>query len=134
MNTREQSKSLALMFLLGAFLTGGALGFVADRAVSRNRTYSQQYDQSSIRNIVARELALDEAQRRHVDSVFDWRRQEYRKIMSRVNPSVDSLLDVANDKIVAVLSPEQKRRFYVLRDSMRALDSAKSRSRPQPTQ
>lgn len=134
MNTREQSKSLALMFLLGAFLTGGALGFVADRAVSRNRTYSRQYDQSSIREIVARELALDAPQRRHVDSVFDWRRQEYRKIMSRVTPSVDSLLDVANEKIVAVLSTEQKRRFYVLRDSMRALDSAKSRPRPQPTQ
>jgi len=29
----ERSKGYALMFLLGAFLAGGALGFSADRAI-----------------------------------------------------------------------------------------------------
>ena len=33
----QRSRSLALMFLLGALLVGGALGFTADRVLSADR-------------------------------------------------------------------------------------------------
>ncbi|MEO7521654.1 MAG: hypothetical protein ABIW79_07550 [Gemmatimonas sp.] len=57
MSSMQQSRSLAVMFLLGAFLTGGALGFVADRAVTK-RPYQRQFDRRDMRAEFARELHL----------------------------------------------------------------------------
>jgi hypothetical protein len=118
----QQPKSLAVMFLLGAFLTGGALGFVADRAVS-GRPYTKQFDQQSMREEFARELRLSEQQRRTIDSIFDWRDARAREIRKVIKPSMDSLVDSGRVLINAQLDTTQQRLFKDLRDSIAARDS-----------
>ena len=77
MSRNNQSKSLALMFLLGAFLTGGVLGFAADRViVSKKDTQPEVARTMTVkegRDQFARELNLDVTQRVFLDSVLDWR-------------------------------------------------------------
>lgn len=126
----QQSKSLAVMFLLGAFLAGGALGFVADRAVTKH-PYARQFDGRSMREEFARELRLSPVQQSGIDSVFDWRgarEQEVRKLYKPVvdsilalhKPALDSILDSSRVLINARLDTTQQRLFKELRDNMKA--------------
>lgn len=122
MSSWQQPKSLAVMFLLGAFLTGGALGFAADRAVAK-RPYTRQYDQQSMRDEFARELQLSEQQRRTIDSIFDWREDRAKEIRKVIKPSMDSLVDSGRVLINAQLDTTQQRLFKALRDSIAVRDS-----------
>ncbi len=96
------------MFLLGAFLTGGA-----------ERTYTRQYDQRSMRAELARELRLDDAQRAAVDSILDWRRDRYREIMDPIRPALDSARDSARVLIMQRLDSAQRADFQRLIERMR---------------
>jgi hypothetical protein len=118
----QQPKSLAVMFLLGAFLTGGALGFVADRAVT-GRPYTRQYDAPSMREEFARELQLSEQQRGAIDSIFDWRDARAKEVRKVIKPSLDSIVDSARVLINAQLDTTQQRLFKDLRDSIAVRDS-----------
>ena len=68
MSTSPRPKSLAMMFLLGAFLTGGAVGFAAERAVSKPVVMLN--DEKSVREELARELRLTAEQKVVVDSAW----------------------------------------------------------------
>ena len=133
MSSMQQSRSLAVMFLLGAFLTGGALGFVADRAVTK-RPYTKEFNRRDMRAEFYRELRLSPAQQLSVDSVFAWRgarEQEIRKlykpavdsIVSLHRPALDSILDSSRVLINARLDTTQRRLFKELRENMRVQDS-----------
>lgn len=111
------------MFLLGAFLTGGAVGFAADRAVSRARP-EKQYDERAARDSLAQELTLSADQRRVIDSVFDWRRARSREIMQTYRPTLDSIRDSARVLMRAVLDPAQQTKFNdLIERNNRASDS-----------
>jgi hypothetical protein len=118
----QQPKSMAVMFLLGAFLTGGALGFVADRAVT-GRPYTRQFDPPSMRDEFARELRLSEQQRRTIDSIFDWRDARAKEARKAIKPVMDSITDSMRVLINAQLDTTQQRLFTELRDSIAVRDS-----------
>ena len=101
MSTPPRPKSLALMFLLGAFLTGGAVGFAADRAVTRSRP-ARQYNERAMGDELAVQLNLSADQRRVIDSVFDWRRMRNREIMQPYRPILDSVRDVTKPMLDSV--------------------------------
>lgn len=124
MSAMQQPRSLAVMFLLGAFLTGGALGFVADRAVS-HRPYARQFDRKSMRQEFARELRLSDTQRHTIDSIFDWRDGRVQEVRKTIAPSVDSIFDSSRVLINAHLDTTQQRLFKELRDSMTVRDSVR---------
>lgn len=120
--TTARPKSLALMFLLGAFLTGGAVGFAADRAVTRARP-EKQFDERAGRDSLAQALSLSADQRRVIDSVFDWRRAQYKTIMQTYRPALDSVRDSARVLMRAVLDPAQQERFNAI-INQQSVDSA----------
>ncbi len=124
MASTQQSKSLAVMFLLGAFLTGGALGFVADRAVTK-RPYAKQYTRRSMRDEFARTLSLSDAQRHVIDSIFTWRDARSQAIIQPLQPALDSTRDSARVLINQNLDSTQQRRFKAMIDSIAARDSAR---------
>ena len=128
MSTTPQPKSLALMFLLGAFLTGGAVGFAADRAVTRNRPQSQ-YDDRAMRDHFAKELNLTVDQRRVVDSAFDWRRARSRELMKQYRPALDSVRDSARVLMRAVLTPTQLAAFAAMIERNRLAADSMTRAR-----
>jgi hypothetical protein len=122
-STSPRPKSLAMMFILGAFLTGGAVGFAAERAVSKPVVLLN--DDKSVREELARELQLLPEQKVVVDSAWDWRRARSREIMAVVRPALDSVRDSARVRMMSVLDEEQKETFRKLIErNQRLADSA----------
>lgn len=116
------------MFLLGAFLTGGAVGFVADRAVARAKP-PRQADAKSMRDDLALQLSLSPDQRRVVDSVFDWRRARSKEIMQQYQPKLDSIRDSARVLMMNQLDTAQQSKFKALIEHNKRVADSIARAR-----
>lgn len=115
----RQSKQLALMFLLGALLVGGALGFAADRAIVGGRL-PRWGDPHAMRMRFADELMLDDQQRVALDSILDWKHERFTVLLHPVRPQLDAVSDSANTRIKQMLRPDQRRKFDALHQEMQA--------------
>jgi len=117
-----------MMFMLGAFLTGGAVGFAAERAIAKPVVMLN--DDKSVREELARELKLTSEQKVVVDSAWDWRRARNREIMAVVRPALDSVRDSARVRMMSVFSEEQKDVFrQIIERNQRLADSAEKARR-----
>jgi hypothetical protein len=130
MSSNPRPKSLAMMFILGALLTGSALGFAAARVVSKPVVMLN--DDKSVREELARELQLTAEQKAVVDSAWEWRRARSREIMSIVRPALDSVRDSARVLMMTPLDEAQKDSFRrLIERNQRIADSAaKARGTP----
>ena len=102
----QRSKQQALMFLLGAVLVGGALGFSADRVFNHDAPRhwaprSAMYD----------DLGLSEAQRATMDSLLDDRNCQIAAVLKPVKPQLDSIKKTAHQQVLQVLTPEQQQKL-----------------------
>ena len=112
-----------MMFILGAFLTGGAVGFAADRVVSPPRP--DVFSESAMVDELTRELKATPSQRVVIDSVWDWRRTQSREIMKSVRPTLDAVRDSARVLMMNTLDEAQKAAFRALLErNQRTADSA----------
>jgi len=132
--TTSRTKSVALAFLLGAFLTGGTLGFAAGRTTGStkkdNSTASREYTYSGLVRELQRDLSLSDAQTAAVDSILTWRKSRYSEIMLPIRPSLDTARDSARTLIEQRLDSTQREAFIQLRNRMSArTDSARAASR-----
>lgn len=128
----QRSKSYALLFLLAAFVAGAALGFTADRVISRDHRRS---DRPS-RERMAKELKLTPGQRTQFDSIMNTRRMQMRELFSPIRPQMDSLQKVAkamadstHEQLKRILTPEQARKFDEMRERGRKRHAAEARER-----
>jgi Spy/CpxP family protein refolding chaperone len=124
----QRSKTYALLFLLAAFVAGAALGFTADRIVSRDHHGS---DRPS-RERMARELNLTPVQRAQFDSIMNTRRTQMRELFSPIRPQMDSLQKIAktlgdstHEQLKRILTPAQAAKLDRMREHgrMRAAES-----------
>lgn len=106
----QRSRSLALMFLLGALLVGGALGFTADRVLTGDRC-ARSGDNRRSRTWLTEELNLTAEQSAAVDSIVERRHREMRSVISTVRPRMDAVRDTARQQIRRVLDDAQRARF-----------------------
>jgi len=120
-------KSLAVMFILGAFLTGGGVGFAADRVVSPPRP--NMFSDRSMVDELARELKLSPDQRVVIDSVWDWRRKESREIMKTVRPTLDAVRDSARVLMMNPLDDAQKTAFRAMIERYQRTADSTARAR-----
>ncbi len=135
----DRSKGYALMFLLGAFLTGGALGFTVDRVMGgdheRGRRGGGETRADSWRARMARELELTPAQQTSVDSLMDQKRRQIVALYGPVQPQLDSLAlaarvisDSTHAQVKRLLNPDQQEKLEKMRAASRQ-DLAKRRKR-----
>jgi hypothetical protein len=118
----QHSRNLALMFLLGALLVGGALGFTADRVLSSGRC-AQDGDPRRSRTWLKAELNLTREQSVALDSILERRHREMRAVVAPVRPQMDAVRDTARQQIRRMLDDAQRARYDELiakRDSARA--------------
>lgn len=108
----QRSKSLALMFLLGAVLVGGVLGFTADRVITGSR-------EKDSRTSLYEQLELTEAQRASFDSILDDRHRKFSEALKPIRPQMDSIRENARDAMRAVMNPEQRERYETILDNQR---------------
>lgn len=116
----QPSKHLAMMFVLGAVLVGGVLGFSADRFfVNKGR------ERESEREKLARVLVLTDAQQQTLDSLLDARSRELHALIEPIEPAIDSVTAHTRAQIRAMLTPEQQ----VVWDEMRREREERERAR-----
>ena len=128
----QRSKSYALMFLLGAFIAGGALGFTADRVMTRdNHTRGGRPSLDRM----AKELELTDAQRVQFDSITAGRRAQMKALWAPLRPQMDSfekiartISDSTHEQLKRILTPEQGKKLDEMRERGRRRAEARSRS------
>lgn len=106
----RKSKSMAVGFLLGTLLCGGALGFSLDRVLTRPACNANT-DREAVRAYMASKLQLTQLQRAQVDSLLDIRHREISKIVAPVRPQLDSVREATRVQIKRLLDPAQQQRF-----------------------
>lgn len=121
----QKSKSLALIFLLGAFLTGGALGFAVDRMMGHDHR-GPRGGRESMSARVARELNLSASQRTSMDSLMERRRLQIREVYRPIRPQLDSLDKIGRSvsesthaQVRRILTAEQQVKWDAMRDRAR---------------
>ena len=121
----ERSKGYALMFLLGAFVTGGALGFTADRVMATNHRHEGRGGRA-YRQRMAEELKLTPVQQRSVDSLIDLKHRQILALYKPVQPQLDSIAIVArqvgdstHEQIKRLLNTDQAAKLDKMRDAAR---------------
>lgn len=118
----DSSKGYAVMFLLGAFVAGGALGFTADRVMDVKHGREARGPRAS-RQRMAEELKLTPQQQASVDSLIDQKHRQIVNLYKPIKPELDSIAvqarvvsDSTHAQIKRLLNPEQQ----VKLDKMRA--------------
>ena len=121
----ERSKGYALMFLLGAFLTGGALGFTADRVIGGGHNRGMR-GQRAYRQRMAEELKLTREQQVSIDSLMEQKHRQIVALYKPVRPQLDSIAGVArvvsdstHAQIKRLLNPDQQAKLDRMRDAAR---------------
>jgi len=117
----ERSKGYAMMFLLGAFVAGGALGFTADRVMDSR--HGRERGPRAYRQRMAEELKLTTQQQASVDSLIEQKHRQIVALYKPVKPQLDSIAvqarvvsDSTHAQIKRLLNPEQQQKL----DKMRA--------------
>ena len=109
----QQSKNVAMAFLLGAFLTGGVLGFSANRYMHRDDICTRKGVNPLTETLTGR-LKLTAEQRTRIDAILDNRSAQFRRVMVPLRPQFDSIKAAARDQMRQVLTQEQKQEFEAL--------------------
>jgi hypothetical protein len=99
----QRSKQQALMFLLGAVLVGGALGFSADRYIAHDKFTSSYGPRSKFYDA----LGLNETQRSAMDSLAFMQDCSIRSLLTPQKSMLDSIRAGFKSQMRAMLTPEQ---------------------------
>ena len=117
----DRSKGYAMMFLLGAFIAGGALGFSADRVMDAKREHA--HGPRAYRQRMADELKLTPQQQVAIDSLIEQKHRQILALYKPMQPQLDSVAKLArvvsdstHEQIKRLLSPQQGAKL----DQMRA--------------
>jgi Spy/CpxP family protein refolding chaperone len=121
----DRTKGYALMFLLGAFIAGGALGFSADRAIRGSRVHELRGFRA-YKQRMAEELKLTPPQQASVDSLMEERHRQIMALYKPLKPQLDSIAvlarvvsDSTHAQIKRLLTPEQQVKFDKMREAAR---------------
>lgn len=128
----QRSKGYALVFLLAAFIAGGAVGVIADREI---RASHRSHGRDDFRQRMAEDLGLTAAQKTAIDSLMLIRHRQIVALFKPVKPQMDSIgvmaravSDSTHEQIKKLLTPEQAKKFDAMRDAAHR-ELARSRKR-----
>jgi hypothetical protein len=121
----ERSKGYAVMFLLGAFVAGGALGFTADRVMD-SKHGRESRGPRAYRQRMAEELKLTPQQQRSIDSLIDLKHRQIVALYKPVKPQLDSIAgltrivsDSTHAQIKRLLNSDQATKLDRMREAAR---------------
>src|SRR3954447_8237987 len=118
----EKSKGYALMFLLGAFVAGGALGFTAYRVIDTK--HHEMRGPRAYRQRMAEDLKLTPQQQASVDSLIEQKHRQIVALYKPVRPQLDSLAvqarvvsDSTHAQIKRLLNSDQAAKLDRMREA-----------------
>jgi hypothetical protein len=115
----QRSKLLALSFLAGALLIGGALGFTADRMIGSEKACVRA-DRQAMRERMAADLNLTPVQRQAFDSLLEKRHSDMDAVMSTVRPQLDSIRQETRQQMARMLDDQQRARYEKMLEEAKA--------------
>ena len=107
----QGSKNLAVMFLLGATLVGGALGFAADRYVVKERLCAPKLSEGELRQAFYNDLDLTPEQRASWDALLDERQRSMAAARATIRPRQDSIMENYRLRTTELLTPSQREKL-----------------------
>jgi hypothetical protein len=102
----QRTKQQALMFLLGAILVGGVLGFSADRVMSKKP------QRVSARMRMYDDIGIAPDQRVKMDSVLDETNCKTQELMKSVRPAMDSVRAEGSKALLALMTEQQRTAYF----------------------
>lgn len=122
----ERPKQQALIFLLGALIVGGVLGFSVDRVFRPNDLTPAQK-----RAAFYADIALKPEQRPVMDSLLDGRNCQMDSVLKTVQPALDSIKAASRSTMDRLLTPDQRARIEARRkDENARRDAERRRQKP----
>jgi hypothetical protein len=99
------------------FLLGSLAGSVITRIVFRHRLeYLMRGGPEAVRNVVVKRLVkalnLDAAQQSQLIQIVEDARQELMDVRRQTNPQIRRILDRAQNRVDAILRPDQSEKFH----------------------
>jgi Spy/CpxP family protein refolding chaperone len=121
----DRTKGYALMFLLGAFLAGGALGFSAERVIRADHGRGM-LGTKAYRQRMADELKLTPTQQASIDSLIEQKHRQIIALYKPVKPQLDTIAvearvvsDSTHAQIKRLLNPDQQVKLEKMRAAAR---------------
>ena len=102
----ERPKQQALVFLLGALLVGGVLGFSADRVFRPDDLTPAQK-----RAAFYEDIGVKAEQRPVMDSLLDGRNCRLDSVLKTIQPKLDSIKAASRSQMDHLLTPDQRARL-----------------------
>ncbi len=125
----QRSKQQALMFLLGAVLVGGALGFSADRYLGHEKIAASWGPRSKFYDAIG----LSEAQRSTLDSLAFSQDCAIRTMLRPEKQQLDSIRATFKAQVRRVFTPEQLRKYDERDADFKARRDAETQKEPKRT-
>jgi Spy/CpxP family protein refolding chaperone len=125
----QRSKQQALMFLLGAVLVGGALGFSADRYLGHEKFATSFGARTKFYDAIG----LSEQQRSTLDSLAYSQDCAIRAVLKPEKPQLDSIRATFKAQVRHVFTPEQLRKYDERDAEFKARHDAEMQKEPKRT-
>ena len=123
----QRSKQQALMFLLGAVLVGGVLGFSAERVFGHDKLAEQYgHDRSAFYD----DLGLTSQQRTKLDSLAFQQGCEVRAVLAPEKPALDSIRNRFKAEMRQVFTPDQLSKLHSREKEIKARREAHEAKEP----
>jgi hypothetical protein len=122
----QRSKQQALMFLLGAVLVGGVVGFSAERVFQHDRFAAGYGPRARFYD----ELGLTEKQRGQMDSLAAVNDCNVRAVLKPLKPQLDSIRARFNQETQNVFSAEQRAQYDARKKEIQARREAQAAKEP----
>ena len=135
----QQTKLVAALVIVGAFVAGAAVGVAGDRALRPAGFAGGPVDSRTFWDRTATEWGLTPAQRVVVDSLMDAQHKKMFALYTPLRPTMDSvdalarmISDSTQDQLRKVLTPDQQTKLDVMRAQMRRHDAERRARRMKP--
>jgi hypothetical protein len=125
----QRSKQQALMFLLGAVLVGGALGFSADRYLGHEKFAASYGPRTKFYDAIG----LSEQQRNTIDSLAFSQDCAIRALLRPEKPQLDSIRATFKVQVRRVFTPEQLQKYDQRDAEFKARRDAEIQKEPKRT-
>jgi hypothetical protein len=124
----QRTKTLALLYLLGATLVGGGVGYATDRYMVQDRLCAPRLTEREMRQRFYEDLALTPPQRAAWDALLEERVRSTAAVRATIRPRTDSILAEYNRQTIALLTADQRAQLDERRAAMRRGDGNRERN------
>ena len=106
----------AIIGVILVFALGAVAGALVTHRVCQHRMESlvgggSKAMREFIFNRMDRELKLDDSQRAQLKAIFQETHEQIKAVHGRIQPQVDEILSRADDRVRAILRPDQRERY-----------------------